>query len=101
MIEPALESEQIARAVSVRVLERAGIDLVDDCFVPPRHPAGHASGRPPTAARGPPLRAGPLRGGCHLLVLAFTELLDDLLGERRDVVGLAASHEALVHVYLV
>src|SRR4051794_29251276 len=46
-------------------------------------------------------RAGPLRGRGHLLVLALTELLDDLLGERRDVVGVAARHETLVDVDLL
>src|SRR4051812_31841583 len=42
------------------------------------------------------LRAGALGGRCHLLVLALTELLDDLLRERRKVIGVAAGRQTFI-----
>src|SRR3954454_23201545 len=63
------------------------------------------SGRRSSSGRGRDtalmLGACPLRGGRHVSVLTFAELLDDLLGERRDVVGVATRHEALVDVNLL
>src|SRR6187399_709165 len=48
-------------------------------------------------ARGSPTRAAELAAlGGRAVVPAFAELLDDLGAERRQVVGLAARHEALV-----
>ncbi len=40
MIEPSLDTAKVADAIAVRVLKRAGIDLVDDALLPPR--SGHA-----------------------------------------------------------
>src|SRR3712207_655300 len=52
-------------------------------------------------------RGAALRGGAgpsallHALVLALAELLDDLVAEGGQVVGIAARDEALVHVHLL
>jgi len=35
VIEPAGDAVQVTDAVAVRVLERARVNLVDDCFFPP------------------------------------------------------------------
>src|SRR3954470_13211964 len=61
------------------------------------------SGRSSRRGRSTQLMLGAcsLCGGRHVRVLTLAELLDDLVGERGDVVRVAARDEALVHVHLL
>src|SRR4051812_8030288 len=67
------------------------------------HAPGMSSGRRGNCRRDGVVsgRGRRARGLRHVLVLALAELLDRLRAEGRDVVGLAAGDEALVHVDLL
>jgi hypothetical protein len=40
MVEPLRDPPEVADAVTVRILERPGVDLVDDRLLPPGHGSG-------------------------------------------------------------